>query len=120
MQHYRIEIGIHAEQDLESIGDYIADVLHSPLTAVRMIRDIRAVGTALEQLPARYELDPDPLLSERGVHRTYHKEYTIFYTIDDINMVVYIVRILHMRMDSRAALYQTLGIVAEPAAPEYT
>lgn len=120
MRHYRVEIGDHAEQDLENIGDYIAGVLHSPLTAVRMVQGIRTEGNTLQQLPERYELDTDPILAECGVRRTYYKEYNIFYIIDNTVMTVYIVRILHMRMNSRAALYQTLGIVAEPEPHEFS
>ena len=64
----------------------------------------------LEVFPASYELDDDPILAELGVHKTYYKEYKIFYTIDDNVKEVFIVRILHMLVDSRAWLYRTFGI----------
>ena len=42
--------------------------------------------------------------------KTYYREYKIFYTIDDNVKEVFIVRILHMLVDSRAWLYRTFGI----------
>lgn len=118
-RQYSIRIGALAEQDLENLGDYIANVLHSPLAAANTVHGIRVEANTLQQLPERHELDPDPVLAELGVRRTYYKEYKIFYVIDRDAFVVYIVRILHTREGSRAQLYQTLGIVAEPSVPDY-
>ena len=64
----------------------------------------------MEVISASYELDDDPILAEVGVHKTYYNEYKIFYTIDDNVKEVFIVRILHMLVDSRAWLYRTFGI----------
>ena len=47
---------------------------------------------------------------ELGIRRFYFKEYKIFYKIEDEIHTVFIVRILHMRMNSRAWLYRTFGI----------
>lgn len=119
MQQYSVRIGDLAEQDLEMAGDYIADVLHSPLAAANTVHGIRLEANTLRELPERHELDPDPMLAELGVRRTYYKEYKIFYIIDYEIAEVYVVRILHTREDSQAQLYQTLGIVAESPAPKY-
>ena len=77
-----------------------------------MVKGIREQINKLEVLPASYELDDDPILVEVGIriHKTYYKEYKIFYTIEDIAKEVFIVRILHMLVDSRAWLYRTFGI----------
>ena len=49
-------------------------------------------------------------LAEMGIRKMYFKEYIIFYWIDYIKGVVYVIRILHMLIDSRTWLYKTLNI----------
>ena len=110
MQQYKIRISELAEQDLENAGDYIAFELPNPIAAENMVKGIREQINKLEVFPASYELDDDSILVELGVHKTYYKEYKIFYTIDDNAKEVFIVRILHMLVDSRAWLYRTFGI----------
>lgn len=110
MQQYRIKINKLAEQDLENAGDYIAFELLNPIAAEKMVKGIREQINKLEVFPASHELDDDPILAELGVHKTYYKEYKIFYTIDDNAKEIFVVRILHMLVDSRAWLYRTFGI----------
>ena len=110
MQQYKIRINELAEQDLENAGDYIAFELLNSIAAEKMVKGIREQINKLEVFPASHELDDDPILAELGVHKTYYKEYKIFYTIDDNAKEVFVVRILHMLVDSRAWLYRTFGI----------
>lgn len=110
MQRYKIRINELAEQDLENAGDYIAFELLNPIAAEKMVKGIREQINKLEVFPESHELDDDPILAELGVHKTYYKEYKIFYTIDDNAKEVFVVRVLHMLVDSRAWLYRTFGI----------
>ena len=58
--------------------------------------------------PERNELDEDEFLSKIGVRIDYYRNYKIYYII--LNDTIYIVRILHMLVNSRAWLYRTFGI----------
>lgn len=98
MQQYKIRISELAEQDLENAGDYIAFKLLNPIAAENMVKGIREQINKLEVFPASYELDNDSILAELGIHKTYYKEYKIFYTIDDNVKKIFIVRILHIRI----------------------
>lgn len=55
-----------------------------------------------------FELDEDEILAELGVRKDYYKNYKIYYLISEDT--IYIVRILHMLVDSRAWLYRTFGL----------
>ena len=99
-----------AEEDLENAGDYIAFVLLNPIAAADTVEGIRAQIRELQFFPERHELDEDSVLAELGVRRIYFKEYKIFYKIEEDTHTVFIIRIIHMRMNSRAWLYRTLGI----------
>ncbi len=110
MQQYKIRINELAEQDLENAGNHIAFKLFNPIAAENMVKGIRKQINKLDMFPESHELDDDPILAELGVHKTYYKEYKIFYIIDENEKEVIVVRILHMLVDSRAWLYRTFGI----------
>lgn len=108
MRQYRIEITDLAAEDLENAGDYIAYQLKNPLVAVNTVEGIRKQINSLSDFPERNELDEDETLAELGVRKDYYKNYKIYYIV--INDVVYVVRILHMRVDSKMWLYRTFGL----------
>lgn len=108
MKQYRIEITELAERDLENAGDYIAYELKNPIAAENTVKGIRAQIKLLSSFPERNELDEDEMLAELGVRKDYYRNYKIYYVIDvDI---IYIVRILHMLVDSRTWLYRTFNL----------
>lgn len=108
MKQYRIQITDLAEMDLERAGDYIAYELKNPTAAKNTVRGIRKQINSLTSFPVRNELDEDDLLAEFGVRQDYYKNYKIYYVIE--GDTIYIVRILHMLVDSRAWLYRTFGV----------
>ena len=108
MKQYRIEITELAEQDLENAGDYIAYELKNPTAAENTIKGIRTQINSLSSFPERNELDEDEVLAELGVRKDYYRDYKIYYVINA--NTIYIVRILHMLVDSRAWLYRTFGM----------
>lgn len=108
MKKYQIEITELAEQDLENAGDYIAHELKNPTAARDTVKGIRAQIDALSLFPERNELDEDELLAGLGVRKEYYRNYKIYYVIDADT--IYIVRIFHMLVDSKAWLYRTFGL----------
>lgn len=108
MKRYRIKITELAEQDLEHAGDYIAYELQNPTAAENTVRGIRIQINSLSDFPERNELDEDELLAGLGVRKDYYRNYKIYYVIDADT--IYIIRILHMLVDSKAWLYHTFGL----------
>lgn len=104
---YKIRITDLAEKDLEDIGDYIAYELLNGDAAINTIKEIRKKINDLKYFPERNELDEDSFLAELGVRMDYYRNYKIYYVIDNREQIVYIVRILHMLVDSRTWLYRT-------------
>ena len=101
MGQYQIRITELAEEDLENAGDYIAYELKNPSAAENTVNGIRAKINSLVNFLERNELDEEDLLAELGVRKDY-------YVIEE--NTIYIVRILHMLVDSRAWLYRTFGL----------
>lgn len=108
MRRYQIRITELAEEDIENAGDYIAHKLKNPSAAERTVRGIRAKINSLVDFPERNELDEDELLAGLGVRKDYYRNYKIYYVIE--KDTIYIVRILHMLVDSKAWLYRTFGL----------
>lgn len=105
--HYKIRITELAEKDLEDIGDYIAYELLNYDASINTVKGIRKKINDLKYFPACNELDEDSFLAELGVRMDYYRNYKIYYVIDENEQIVYIVRILHMLVDSRTWLYRT-------------
>ena len=108
MRRYQIRITELAEEDIENAGDYIAHKLKNPSAVERTVRGIRAKINSLADFPERNELDEDKLLAGLGVRKDYYRNYKIYYVIE--KDTIYIVRILHMLVDSKAWLYRTFGV----------
>ncbi len=108
MKQYQIRITEMAAQDLENVGDYIAYELKNPSAAESTISGIRAKINSLVNFPERNELDEDEQLAGLGVRKDYYHSYKIYYVVEEDT--IYVVRILHMLVDSKAWLYRTFGV----------
>ncbi len=108
MMQYQIKITELAERDLENASDYIAYELKNPTAGVNTVKGIRKQINSLVNFPERNELDEDEVLAELGVRKDYYRNYKIYYIVS--KDTIYIVRILHMLVDSKAWLYRTFGI----------
>lgn len=104
----KIKITDCAERDLEDCSDYIAYQLKNPTAAIGIVKGIRKQINDLTIFPERNALDDDSVLASLGVRADYYKNYKIYYVVD--GDIIYIIRILHMRVDGRAWLYRTLGL----------
>ena len=108
MRQYQIRITELAEEDIENAGDYIAHELKNSFAAENTVSEIRAKINSLADFSERNELDEDELLTRLGVQKDYYRNYKIYYMIE--GDTIYIVRILHMLVDSKAWLYRTFGV----------
>lgn len=104
MKKYNIIILPLAEDDIINQTDYIAFTLKSPRTALNISIGIRESIDKLLYNPARHELEEDRELASLGIRKHYYKNYKIYYLIDEINQIVYILRVLHMLVDSKSVL----------------
>ena len=86
-----------AEQDLQGIYDYIADVLLEPCTAEEQVNRIMDAADSLEHMPMRHRLcDYEPWRS-RGLRVVPVDNFLIFYLPDESQYAVAIIRIMYNR-----------------------
>lgn len=110
-EEFVVHITDLAERDLEKAADYIAYELKNPDAAKNTVQGVRRQINALQIFPERNDLDDDPYLADLGLRMDFYRNYKIYYTVDHASKRVYVIRILHMLVDSRAWLYRTLGLL---------
>jgi len=97
MEQYKILLTDPAEADLDAITQYIAVKLSAPAAALNLADAFDAAFDDLEDMPEKYQLVQDERLAAMGYRKRSVKNYFVFFTIDEINHVVYVERLLHSR-----------------------
>ena len=90
-----------AESDITDHALYIAYELKAPETAIKMVNGFRKTINDLCIFPQRHELDEDEELARYKIRRTYYKNYKIYFIVDEDEYIVYVLRVLHMLMNSK-------------------
>lgn len=96
---YRIDLSEPAEKDLIDIVKYIASQLSVPMSAYHMMEMFEEAIASLSDSPQRCPLIADERLSQLGYRKLIIKNYIVFFSVDEKNMVVDIERILYSRRD---------------------
>ena len=96
---YFLNITEIAEEDILSAVKYIANVLKSPMAANNLLDDIEKQEEILEHTPNIYSFVPDEYLAMNGLKFVMAKNYMLFYTINEDEETVMVVRFLYGRRD---------------------
>lgn len=105
---YQVEISDVAKEDIIRNINYISYNKKSPGIAQTVLRGFRKQIENLSDSPKRHSLDEDEELSKLQIRKHYFKHYKIYYIVDDVQKIVYILRVLHMLVDSKALLIHML------------
>ena len=84
MGRYKVIITPDAATDLTQIKSYIAYTLQAPDTALKYICGLRREIEKLELFPAAIAPVPDEPWHSRGIRRIIHKNFYIYYRIDEM------------------------------------
>lgn len=93
-----------AEEDILNNTDYIAFEKQAPETALQLAMGMRNTIAKLEFMPEKHELDEDEDLATMGIHKCYYKNYKIFFYINKEEHAVYVLRVLHMLVNTKPLL----------------
>ncbi len=104
MHKYRILVEPLAEEDIIRNVEYIAYDKKSPQTARNLLKGFRREIASLALDPQRHMFDEDEELAKLEIRKHYYKNYKIFYFVEEEERTVYILRVLHMLVDSKALL----------------
>lgn len=108
--NYKLHITRRAEQDLVEAADYIEYILYNPTAADALLEEAELRFRDLTFMPEKHELAEDPVLRAWGIRFITVKNYMAFYTIDDKNDVVYVVRFLHLKREWATLLRKGINL----------
>lgn len=92
---YSVEISFKADNDIETIYKYIAFNLLSPDNAVHQIDRLYKMIFSLEEMPFRFRRFPRKDTSKDELRIVTVDNYCIFYSINENNNTVQIVRVIY-------------------------
>lgn len=90
---YRVRITPRAVADLEGIHDYVSQ--DSPESAAGVVRTLVDAIDSLARLPHRFSVPRVGPAKDRNVRSMPVRPYLVRYRIDDVRLVVFILRIRH-------------------------
>lgn len=94
-RHYFVKIAARAEADIKNIYAFIVKNSELEYVAARQVDLIEKEILALGIFPNGY-----PRYEDGSRYRVRHfKKYCIFFEVDEVSQVVYVVRIFHARQD---------------------
>ena len=101
---YEIILSPAAESDLSGIADYIRFQLQEPIVAINLIKRLKKAVLSLETMPMRHPLAADEYIAAKRIRVMPVERYLIFYTVDESQKIVCIVRILYGKRAWQALL----------------
>ena len=108
MTKYEVVVTDPAVEDIVNIVGYIQELTKSDGTADEYMMGILGVIKSLEEMPNRFQIVDDPNLSKLGIRYTYYKNYTISYSVIEIDTKVEVYRVLYSGSDVKNRLLGTL------------
>jgi len=96
---YFLNITDIAEEDILSTVRYIANVLKAPMAANNLLDEIEKYEEILENTPNIYPFVSDEYLAKKGLRFVMVKNYIMFYTINEDEKTVNVIRFLYGRRD---------------------
>ena len=97
--NYRIRITETAKQDLREIAFYIASQTQDRETAKKFVNELRAQCSRLAEFPNLGALPQDRMLRSMDYRFISHKDYLIFYRVNDSEKAVDILAVFNARKD---------------------
>lgn len=96
---YTYKLMPSAVQDLQEIGDYIANQLHAPDSAIHLLDEIEsAIKTACE-FPLSLPMINDSLLRMKGYRKIIVRNYIAFALPDQEHQILNIMRVMYYARD---------------------
>lgn len=96
---YTIEFTETAKSDLRNIAMYIAEQSKDKEIAKKFVMELGEQCRPLEEFPQMGATPKDRVLMSSGYRFLVHKEYLIFYSVDETNEKIYVQAIFNAKKD---------------------
>lgn len=96
---YTVVMTDTAKQDLREITIWIAEQAKDIEVAKRFVNELRERCKKLDEFPSTGSFPRDHILKSAGFRFVTHKEYLVFYIIDEENKTVNVMAIFNAKKD---------------------
>jgi len=97
--NYSLNITDIAEEDILATVRYITNELKNSIAANILLDEIERYEKILEEMPGIYPFVNDEYLAGKGLKYVTIKNFLMFYTIDEKEKIVTVIRFLYRRRD---------------------
>lgn len=101
MESYAVELTRQAEEQLSEIVQYISVTLRSPQAGMNTLDALEEEIGSLSAMPSRYPVIEDDLVGDRSIRKTWAKNFSIYYQVDDAQKRVNILAVCYARRDQK-------------------
>ena len=108
MIRYKVDMTDPAVDDIVDIVGYIQKLTQSNDTADEYMMGLLGVIKSLEEMPNKFQIVDDSDLSQLGIRYTYYKNYSIPYSVIEIDTKVEVYRVLYSGSDVKNRMLGTL------------
>lgn len=108
---YIIHITQTAERDIMRAADHIEFNLKNPSAADHLLDVAAEQINSLSDMPQKFRLVDDPVLSSWGIRFAIVNNYHAFYTIDEEKQMVIVVRFLFQKSNWNAILRRGFSLI---------
>ena len=108
---YQVHITSTAEYDIMRAADYIEFTLKNPTAADNLLNVVTEQIGSLADLPQKFRLVDDPVLTSWGIRFVIINNFLTFYTIDEEKQTVIIVRFLYQKSNWTSILRQGFPLI---------
>ncbi len=105
---YNIEFTQTAKNDLRDIALYIAEESKETSIALRFVEELQNRVVQLKEFPNSGAFPKDRVLCSFGYRFLSHKEYLLFYTVNEETKTVYIEAVFNSKKDYTRVLLRLL------------
>ncbi len=96
---YKLLITKEADNDIDEIIGYIANILRNPIAAGNLLNEIEKAYTVIADNPSAFSLCNDSRFRNDGYRKTTVKNYIVFYKANTEEKTAYIMRVIYGRRD---------------------
>ena len=97
--NYTVVVTDTAKQDLREIAFWIAEQSKDIETSKRFVSELKAACCKLDTFPDSGALPKDRILKSMGYRFIVHKDYLIFYLVDEVSATVNVMSIFNAKKD---------------------
>lgn len=99
MKNYHIVLTETAKQDLRDIAFYLSEKSGDKKIAIKFVNELREQTRQLILFPESGALPKDRILKSLGYRFLVHKDYLLFYHVDEQKETVYVTAIFNGKKD---------------------